>query len=907
MKIMIVGRKAWTALIGITIIPAVLFSFQNQPLYHKLPDKGKVGEDLELSVMMFDDVNVLDAKIYFREVDAISFSEIEMHPRNLYWVGTIPGRRLSERGLEYCIVLHLSDGSALGSPFVTPFENPHRIQIEPGDPVPSAFSARQDSKPESLLRPDILILSPEPAELVRPDNVVIAVSLFNAPQVDTNLIRLELDGTDFTSAAEIESGIVTLTPPPLSDGLHTVVLNMTTVHGLKSEPLTWSFTVARGVEVIAQELEYGGNLGSRVSMEEISGQNYDVNEITGEGFVKIPFLSLKGSLRLTSRESSFNQPQNRLQIFADVNKYLQVYYGDFNPRMSSFMIDGKRVRGTGIFVDIPWVRFQYVNGELNRNIQHQNEMDKGYYFLSSETTTDSLGVTTYVLDRKGYTFTRDLTAVRLSVGPKYGWHVGLHALQARDDLKSVDNFVGNQNFSVDSTATLIPEGTYTYSSFVSAVESAGGKVDFPSSGWTGEAPADNVVFGFDIGSAFDDRKLTLDFSWNMSLYNRDIWEGAMTRTQMDTALDDTLDGLIGVTYDENGLANVGTVAIDTAEVLDPIFWKSFFTINANMTPLVPFDVTTKDSNPIATFINMPSSAFNLRLKGHYSRNNFIIEYRQVGPEYVSLGNPYLTSNVREFILSNRLALMEYKLFLTGTYKYRDNEILRSTLDPLNTTTLSLSVTLNPGADAPSYVFNLQTIGKYNEKTEMDTVGGERVDLREDSRALNSLASVTLPFLWGANRHHAVINYNTIKNTDKLDGKRAKDYLFPKTDTETISINLASRFDSPLRTNLSFSNTELLLPQTEGDSIVKVPYTWTSISMNGQYAFPQQKIRLTGGFSYLSSKGSTDTAIYGLKTGAEWDVMTGFLVTLSGVMQVTQTDEDTEINTTGIILKLKYNF
>lgn len=904
---MIVGRKFRAALIGVVLIPAVLFSFQNQPLFHNPPKEGKVGEDMEISVMLFNDINVLDAKIFFREADAISFSEIDMRLRNLYWVGTIPGRRLSERGLEYCIVLNLANGSALGSPHLNPFENPYRIPIKPGDPVPTAFSARKDSKPESLLRPDILILSPDPADLVRPDNVVIAVSLFNAPQVDTTAISLELDGIDYTKSAEIEAGIVTLTPPPLADGLHTVVFRMTTVYGLKAEPLTWSFMATSGVEVIAQEFEYGGNLSSRVSMEEISGQNYDVSEVTGEGYAKIPFLTLKGSLRQTTRESSFQQPQNRLQFFGDINNYLQIYYGDFNPRLSPFLIDGRRVRGTGIFVDIPWLRFQYVQGELNRTVQHQNDVDKGYYFLSSDTKTDSLGVTTYVLDRRGYTFKREMTALRLSVGPKYGWHIGLHALQARDDLKSVNQIVSGQNFTVDSTATLVNVGTYSYSGFLSAVESAGGVVDFPNKGWGGAAPQDNIVFGFDLGSTFDDRKLTFDFSWNMSLHNRDIWEGAMTRAQMDTALDDTLDGLVGVTYDENGLANVGTVAIDTTEILDPQFWKSIFIINANMTPLVPFDVTTKDSNPIATYINMPSSAFNVRLKGHYSSNNFIIEYRQVGPEYVSLGNPYLTSNVREFILSNRLALMDYKLFLTGTYKYRDNEILRTTLDPLNTTTFSFSVTLNPGPEAPSYVLNFQSIGKYNEKTELDTVGSELVDLREDSRALNSLVSVTFPFRWGANRHHAVVNYNTIRNTDKLGGDRTKDYLFPKTDTETISISLASRFDSPLRTNVSFSNTSLLLPQVEGNNVVKIPYTWTSVSLNGQYAFPEKKIRLTGGFSFLSSKGTATTNIYGLKSGAEWDILPGLLGILSGVLQITQTEEETDINTSGIILKLKYNF
>ena len=591
-----------------------------------------------------------------------------------------------------------------------------------------------------------------------------------------------------------------------------------------------------------------------------------------------------------------------------MSEYVDIKFGDFNPRLSPFLIDGRRVRGTGVFLDIPWFRFQYVKGQLNRAVQNQDGVDKTYQFLTNDLTTDSTGKTTYTLDRVGYTFQRKMTAIKLSVGPKYGLHAGVHMLQARDDIESVRQVFGNQSFTVDSSATGLDAGTYSYSGFLSTVDAAGNVVDFKEDHWGGNSPQDNVVFGFDVGSSFDDRKLTLDFSWNVSLFNRDIWDGVMTRTEMDTALDDSLDGLIGVQYDENGNATAGSVAIDTNEVFDPIPWKAIFIMNANMTPLVPFDVTTIESSPISTIINMPSSAFSIKAKGHYAKNNFIAEYRQVGPEYVSLGNPYLTSNVREFILSNRLALLDYKMFLTGTYKYRDNEILKATLDPLNTTTLGMNMSLNPGSNSPSYVVNFQSVGKYNEKTEMDTVAGELVDLREDSRAVNTLASVNIPLTILDISHFVVVNYNTIKNTDNLGSKRAGNYLFPKTDTETLSLNLSSKYTIPLRTNLSFSNTELFLPFTSTDGRVeKVRYTWTTAGLAGQYKLMNDKLRVSGGISYLSSKGLSESTIVSVKGAADMDVIEGMSAILSGVLQLTKTGDETEINTTGIILKLRYNF
>ena len=50
----------------------------------------------------------------------------------------------------------------------------------------------------------------------------------------------------------------------------------------------------------------------------------------------------------------------------------------------------------------------------------------------------------------------------------------------------------------------------------------GNNLDAPSSHWSGQKPQDNLVFGFNIGTALDNRKLTLNFDWNISLYNRDI-------------------------------------------------------------------------------------------------------------------------------------------------------------------------------------------------------------------------------------------------------------------------------------------------------------------------------------------------------------------------------------------------
>ena len=152
----------------------------------------------------------------------------------------------------------------------------------------------------------------------------------------------------------------------------------------------------------------------------------------------------------------------------------------------------------------------------------------------------------------------------------------------------------------------------------------------------------------------------------------------MSLSEMDLALDDSLDGIIGRQYDDNGIIIQGGL-IETEDLPDPLGYSDFFTVNINMTPLVPIDVISIEEHPIATIVNMPSSAFNMKLAGNYPLSKFILEYRQVGPEFVSLGNPFLASNIREFLITNRMALLDAKLMLTTGFKHRDNKLNLSTI------------------------------------------------------------------------------------------------------------------------------------------------------------------------------------------------------------------------------------
>ena len=165
---------------------------------------------------------------------------------------------------------------------------------------------------------------------------------------------------------------------------------------------------------------------------------------------------------------------------------------------------------------------------------------------------------------------------------------------------------------------------------------------------------------------------------------------------------------------------------------------------------------------------MPSSAA-YKDKGSYTFNNILLEYKQIGPQFYTFGNPYMTNNIREFTIKDRLSLLERRLMFVVGYSSKDNNLSEIVLNPLKTKTYMLNSTLVPGPGAPSIVFNMQVIGKNNgiDSVEVDSLGQFLKDNREDSRALNTLFSINIPGSVGPISNTLALNFNSITYKDVL--------------------------------------------------------------------------------------------------------------------------------------------
>jgi len=895
------------------ILLSNLFAFSGSYLYHEPPLDVRVGQDLILSAMPVSDNQVVEAQGYYRIKGNISFQEIHLQNVQATWEMKINGRALSEKGLEYCLIFKMTDGGILAFPKEDPLDQPHELNV-----LPMIFS----NKIVDLLEPtfqqesvevDILILSPEPDAEINPDDAVIALSLFNIPDVDSASIRLVVDGKDVTEQAEISGGIVTYIPKRFKKGIHSVQLTLSMLDGTPIKPISWTFSVLGGL-AIAGNVDYRGDISARY-LNEYVGENFlNVGELRGNAEVSVDFGKVKTSFRQTTRDNPYRQPLNRFSTALQFGEFLDIRMGDFYRSISPYTLDGRRVRGLSIDIDLKFVRLEVIQGQLNRKVQHLNKMNGALLLPSNPGKVDTLGQLSFTMDRTGYTFDREITLARLSIDLFSKFQMGVHIMKAKDDINSVNKDISGASFSVDSTDITVNDslyniavGNYSYNSFTNAVEAVGGVINFPDKNWGGRTPEDNIVVGFDIGTVRDKKRLKLDFSWNFSMYNRDIWDGPMSLAQLDTIIDDTADGFIAQAYDADG--NVSTAGIDTAQIpFDPSSFQNLFIYNINTTPLVPFDYISAKFFPITTYVNMPSSAFHFRIMGNYRYNKFTMVYRQIGPEFVSLANPYLTTNIREFVFTNRLALIENKLLISATYKYKDDKILFIVKEPLKTKTLVASLTFMPGANAPSFVVNFQTIGKNNSKTELEKVGQEWQDFRQDSRTNNSFFSVTYPFSMGRIKHNLNLNVNKIVNEDQLAGDRKTDYFFQKSDSKTMSLALSSHFSIPLRTIANFSRTSIQVPVQDIDGNISAnELVWTSISGNGHYSFFNNKLKVNAGLTYLTNKGTTPISLYGFKSGVDYTIINGMTASLSGHVQMRDDNSGFSLNTSGFLFSFRYNF
>ena len=915
------------------------FTQSNHLYYHKNPSPVEPGKPIQISQVLFTEQFIESGMLYFRDKGELSYQEVVMDYENANWIGIIPGHRVTVNDIEYVTILNKQDGGRISLPLVEdPFQNPINIHVN----VPQNQKIKKSGSLD-YADADVLILSPEDGAFLRPDEIVISASLFNASNIDQSQFKIFIDNQDYTDKTLISEDVLSFVPDhEMGSGFHSIKLLFKTKYGMDVRPIEWNFSVGKGASNLFESFKYKGSFFAKTANNTASSVTITDQEYSTKFDAEITWIKAKYSSRKSSRESKYLQPINRESFTLQILDYLKIVDGDIYPSISPFILDGKRVRGRHIdagfnfgfgyggfrllgrdFFDFDIkgrLEFETVSGMMTRAVQYKLGTNKVYELLTANVKYDnSLNKTIYPFDRKGYTFPRKINSYRISLALNNKIKAGLHFFKAKDDINEINlfdsTFVKDNRFTVDSTIWY-KDTTFTLADFIDSIANGDSSaINIKQRNWSDGKPGENLALGFDLEGALDDRKLIFQAGWNMSLTNYNLWGGTASKDSLDLLMDDTTDGKLLGDYPIDQIGNF----IDA--------WTDIFTINPlYMVPILPVDPLVAQESAFKAFMNMPASAYYFRLKGSYRFNNIFIEYRQLGPGYTSFGNPYLTNNIREFNLKDRLSLLGRRLMFVAGYQYRDNKLSDLVVNPIATKTFSLNTTLVPGPGAPSIVANIQSIGKTNGVDSIDTdkYGNFLRDNRENSQALNVMASINIPGSFKNFTSASSFNINSITYLDNLSRDRKKDYFFQKSETKSISATISNRFSFPLKTNSSFNLTQISVPYLDSDNEAKKRIDkWTSISNSLSYNLDKFKVNIGGGFDFTSNGKNNNPSInlYGLKFNADWDIIDKLILSFNISTRLNNTitkqyneiEEKEEIinvwrtSSSGINLTLGYRF
>jgi hypothetical protein len=319
--------------------------------------------------------------------------------------------------------------------------------------------------------------------------------------------------------------------------------------------------------------------------------------------------------------------------------------------------------------------------------------------------------------------------------------------------------------------------------------------------WVGNKPKDNIIIGSDLLFSFDKKRVTIKTGFTFSLLNQNIWESITSITELDTmGGDTTLDSLFMGLYEISD---------------DFLSYSDFFEFGVNQVPLIPVS-TAEDISSVSKIFNLPSAIYNFETKMNYAGHNLEYKYLQVGPEFNSLVNPYIQTNIREKTISDRIRLLGNRMILNTKWIRKENGIDAKDENTISTNRYDTNMGLYPGAGLPSFNIGFTSIHRMSEKELADKVIIEGIEEAENDTFVtdNRLETLTKQINLALINTFEVLGQQqmslNIFQSDKEDlayEKKVKtnpDYYSPQTISMNTNVNIYSKHSDLWESNVTFS-------------------------------------------------------------------------------------------------------
>lgn len=516
---------------------------------------------LELRAELMNYLDIAQMSIAFKPFGQSEFLKREMTIQGNAALVTLPGEYMLPPSLEYYIIITLKNGNVETYPSGAPQASPPlQISIAP--------VSEKDKQ--------VILLSPEPGEIVVSEELFISLSFIKAPEnVKIEATKIYVDNLDVSDKIILSGDLIIFSaanfPNLIPLGAHNVKVEIYDKDGSVYHSIYRSFQLVSTEMALAMGKKLSSRANLRAESRNVSYNNTDTwyNNVLLNGSADYGDWKFSGDVYFTSEEKSNLQPMNRYTASIE-SSWLSLKAGDTYPTFSSLIMEGKRVRGFSGALNFGFLNVQATYGEITREVE-------GTIIEKYPATSDQLLQSDVIkIDQAKYgspyakvnlgTYSRNVFAVRPSFGSGESFQLGFSYLHSSDDKKSV--------------------------SFAAR-------------------PQENIVAGADLFIGIDERNIVLTSQAAVSFVNKDITNGDLTDAQVDS--------LFGpgkfINVDPKTIKDIKSIA------------SRFITINQFLSPLNPQELSSLAMETAIQF-----NYFNNNLKAAYVyRGN---EFQSFGQSYV---------------------------------------------------------------------------------------------------------------------------------------------------------------------------------------------------------------------------------------------------------------------------------
>lgn len=322
-------------------------------------------------------------------------------------------------------------------------------------------------------------------------------------------------------------------------------------------------------------------------------------------------------------------------------------------------------------------------------------------------------------------------------------------------------------------------------------------------------PQENVVFGTDLMVGFDNRRIELTAQSALSMNNVDI-----SVTEFN---EDSIDAAVAR----------GTLSASEGADLKRImpFARPFLTVNENLAPLDPRGLTS--------LVYETALAFNYF--GNYLKASYLFH----GKDYTSFGATTIRRDIRGFNVSDRLRLLDNRLFLSASYERLANNTSGTEIATTTYTTVNSSVSYYPARSWPNVTVGYGLNRNSNPIDPLDTAGvAAQIALRAiDDRTNRWYLQTSYDFsYWG--RHNLTLNIDVSSKDDRTPKQQ---------DVSTLNTVLLvnTAHTDRLESTAGLSLSSLSFPQADSlGAVTEGSMAYQTVTLSARYLLYRDILRLT---------------------------------------------------------------